>query len=108
MSGFKAVDRRSYADLRESTFTAAYRNKKPLVITAFFDDLLPDHNIRSLWTDEYLCARLGNEDGTSKSYQVFVAKDNQHFVDQPEVVEKIPMTFDALTTALQAADGTIR
>jgi hypothetical protein len=98
----KPVDRVDFKDLTEKSFTFKYRNKKPVLITGF----VSSWSALSLWTDEYLERRVVEENGRSRNIEVFVSKDNTHFLDQEGVVDKISMDFDQFLQIVPLASRT--
>ncbi len=115
----KVVPCVSYRDLTEQSFNTNYRNKKPVLIrgeykiytwynsSSFFDHIFlhQDHvtanSICTLWSKEYLTSKILAEDGaSSRMVSIFVSHDNTHFVDQPDVVTKVPQLFSDLLLRL--------
>ena len=99
----KKIERRHISQLTERSFSTEYRCRKPLLIEGFLEAQPSDRNIMKLWSNEFLSARLRNpETGAARPIEAFRSRDNMHFVDQADVIERVPMTIDQMLSIISA------
>ncbi|XP_072029899.1 uncharacterized protein [Amphiura filiformis] len=90
-----------------TTFMREYRNQRPVIIP----DIVSTWSPITKWTPQYLTnvLKLNYED----RLQVFVSKDNKHFINHPDVTQLVTMSAqefashvfpDDLETAVDTAD----
>lgn len=97
----KRVERKHISQLTERSFSSQYRCRKPVLIEGFMDAQPDEKNLTKVWTDEFLCARLRSADtGAPRAIEAFRSRDNMHFVDQADVVERVPMSFDRMLSII--------
>lgn len=62
---------------------------------------MSDSALQTKWTNNYLESKILEVNSIkSRIVDVFVSNDNLHFVDQPDVVSKIPKPFSELLSRL--------
>ncbi|XP_019636216.1 PREDICTED: uncharacterized protein LOC109478839 [Branchiostoma belcheri] len=89
----KPVEIKRAVGMTPDVFTSCYRNMHPIILTDIVSTWKP---IRA-WSPAYISQALAQ---VKEKWTVFVAHDNQHFLNHPEVTKKVEMTPEQLVAAV--------
>eukprot|EP00058_Branchiostoma_floridae_P009636 XP_002595124.1 hypothetical protein BRAFLDRAFT_67906 [Branchiostoma floridae] len=95
----KPVEIKRVIRMTPDVFTSFYRNRHPIILTDIVSAWKP---IRA-WSPAYISQALAQ---VKEKWTVFVAHDNQHFLNHPEVTKKVEMTPEELVAAVFRAEST--
>ncbi|CAH1238274.1 KDM8 [Branchiostoma lanceolatum] len=89
----KLVEIKRADGMTPDVFTSCYRNRHPIILTDIVSTWKP---IRA-WNPAYISQALAQ---VKEKWTVFVAHDNQHFLNHPEITKKLEMTPEELVASV--------
>ncbi|XP_035689291.1 uncharacterized protein LOC118424716 [Branchiostoma floridae] len=95
----KPVEIKRVTGMTPDVFTSFYRNRHPIILTDIVSAWKP---IRA-WNPAYISQALAQ---VKEKWTVFVAHDNQQFLNHPEVTKKVEMTPEDLVAAVFRTEPT--